>query len=194
MNDFRSFGRGGCEWGDWEDNFEFDDPNDRNGASAYFDSWPECSAMQFRVWHIKEDLKIELKGEGFKISETKTKFFPDDIEGKDCSSYCTTIVFKLTEPQGMVEVVIPSEDIFQDECAIKWDNTYIYDLDDKKALLEIKGVDHYKIEEILTDLQRKNYALNDRVLKLKKIVRKMNRYDIEYEIMLARMAGDFRIT
>ncbi len=191
MNDFRNFSKGGCEWGDWDANFEFDDPNDRNGACVYFDSWPECSAMQFRIWHIKEDLKIELKGDGFKIIDTKSKYYPDDIEGKDCSSYCTVIVFRLIEPQGKVEVVIPSEDIFQDECAIKWDKQYLYDLDDRKAILEIKDVDHYLIEEILTDLQRKNFAIDDRVLKLKKIVRKMQRYDIEYEINIARMQGDF---
>jgi len=191
MNDFRNFSKGGCEWGDWEDNFEFDDPNDRNGACAYFDSWTECSALQFRIWHIKEDLKIELKGEGFKIIKTKTKFFPEDIEGKDCSSYLTTIVFRLIEPQGKVKVVIPSEDIFQDECAIKWDNQYLYDLDDRKAILKIKDVDHYLIEEILTDNQRKNFALDDRLLKLKKIARKMRRFDIEYELDLARMQGDF---
>ena len=192
MKDFRTFGRGGCEWGDWEESaFDCDSPNDRNGACAYFDSWPECSAMQFRVWHIKEDLHIELKGEGFKVTDTKTKFFPDDCEGKDCNSYLTTIVFQIIEPQGRTEVVIPSEDIFQDECVIKWDKKYLYDLDGQKAKLDIKSVDHYKIEEILTAKQRKNYALQDRTIKLKKIVRKMGRYDISSQIDIARMCGDF---
>ena len=194
MRDFRIFSGGGCEWGDWEDNFGFDDPNDRNGACAYFDAWPHCSDMQFRVWHIKEDLGIELTGEGFKITERKTKFFPDDDgEVKDTSSYCTTLVFQLTKPQGMVSVVIPSEDLFQEDCSIKWDEQYIYDIDDQKAHLKIKSTDHYEIKEILSVEQQQHYVLQDRYFKLKSITRKMGDVDLIHQLNLAWLSGDFDI-
>lgn len=192
-DDFRLFSDGSCEWGDWEDNFEFDDPNDRNGACVYFDAWPSCSAMQFRVWHIDKDLKIEIKGEGFKLIETKSKFHPEDIEGKDCSSYCSTFVFQLTKPQGKVEVVIPSETTYEDECAIKWDLHHIYDIGGRRAHLDIKSVDHYEIKEILSTKQKQKYALEDRYFKLKAIARKMNRHDLIRQLDMARIGGDFRV-
>lgn len=194
MLDFRNFRNYGCEWGVWEDNSYFDDPNDRSGACAYFDAWSTCSALQFRIWHIKENLHIELKGEGFNITERETKFFPDeDGEGKDTSSYCTTIVFQLTEPQGKAEVFIPTETLHQDSSSISWEKDFIYDLDGRKAHLDIKAFDHYEIKEILTDHERQSYALEDRVSKLKKIARKMNRYDILWQLDIAEIQGDFRI-
>ena len=194
MKDFRHFRDGGCEWGDWEDNYCYDDPNDRNGACAYFDAWSSCSAMQFRVWHIKEDLHIELKGEGFKIKERVREYHPeDDGEGKDTSTYCTAIIFQLTSPQGMAEVSIPSETLYQDSSSIRWEDGFIYDFDNTKAHLDIKSVDHYEIKEILTENQRQNYALSDRVHKLKKIVRKMNRHDIEFQLLQAYVSGDFQV-
>lgn len=193
-DDFRLFRNGGCEWGSWEDNYCYDDPNDRNGACAYFDAWPTCSAMQFRVWHIKEDLLIELKGEGFKIKERQREFHQsDDGEGKDTSSYCTTIIFQLTAPQGKVGVVIPSETTWDDDTTIKWDDQYIYDFDGRKAHLDIKAFDHYEIKEILTTKQRKHYALQDRFYKLKDIARKMNRSDLMWQLDMARYSGDFEL-
>ena len=193
--DFRLFGHDSCEWGDWEDNSFFDDPNDRNGACAYFDAWATCSAMQFRVWHIKGDLKIEIKGEGFKVIETKSKFHQDEFEdGQDCSSYCSTFVFQLTKPQGKVELVIPSETLhFDNECAIKWDDHYIYDIGGQKAHLEIKAEDHYEIKEILSTKQKQKYALDDRYFKLKTIARKMNRYDLIHQLDMAWIGGDFSV-
>jgi hypothetical protein len=196
--DFRLFGEGSCEWGVWEDNTFFDDPNDRGGACVYFDAWANCSAMQFRVWHIHKDLKIEIKGEGFNLIETKSKFYPDDDLGEentaDCGSYCSTFVFQLTKPQGNVEVVIPSETLyFDDECSIRWDEQYIYDMKGRKAHLEIKSEDHYEIKEILTNKQKQHYALEDRCYKLKSIARKMNRYDLVHQLDMAWIAGDFRI-
>ena len=193
-DDFRRFRNGECEWGYWEDNYCYDDPNDRNGACAYFDAWPTCSAMQFRVWHIKKDLHIELKGEGFKIKNREREYHQsDDGEGKDTSSYCTTIIFQLTAPQGMAEVSIPSETLYQDKSSIRWEDGFIYDLDDIKAHLDIKAFDHYEIKEILTIRERERFALSDRVYKLKSIARKMNRGDILWQIDMAQIQGDFRI-
>ena len=192
--EFRRFRNYGCEWGAWEDNYCYDDPNDRNGACAYFDAWPSCSAVQFRVWHIKEDLHIELKGEGFKIKERERVYHKeDDGYGKDTSSYCTTIVFQLIAPQGMAEVSIPSETLHQYSSSIRWEDGFIYDLDDTKAHLDIKAFDHYEIKEIFTESERQRYALSDRVSKLKGIARKMNRADILWQIDMAQLQGDFRI-
>ena len=193
--DFRLFGHHSCEWGDWEENSFFDDPNDRNGACVYFDAWANCSAMQFRVWHIDKDLKIEIKGEGFKLIETKSNFYPDEFDdGKDCSSYCSTFVFQLTNPQGKVEVVIPSETLhFDNECSIRWDEQYIYDIGGRKAHLEIKAEDHYEIKEIHSTKQKQKYALDDRYHKLKAIARKMNRYDLIHQLDMAWIGGDFRV-
>jgi hypothetical protein len=192
--DFRLFTHDSCEWGDWEDNYYFDDPNERNGACAYFDAWANCGAMKFRVWHIKKDLKIEIKGEGFNLIETKSKFHQDQFEdGKDCSSYCSTFAFQLTKPQGKVEVVIPSETIHEDECAIKWDKHHIYDLSGRKAHLEIKAEDHYEIKEIISTKQKQKYALDDRYHKLKVIARKMKRYDLIHQLDMAWIGGDFRV-
>lgn len=192
IGDFRLFGHHSCEWGDWEDNSFLDDPNDRNGACAYFDAWATCSAMQFRVWHIDKDLKIEIKGEGFNLIETKSKFYPEEIDGQDCSSYCSTFVFQLTKPQGKVEVVIPSETTY-DDSSIRWDEQYIYDFSDRKAHLEIKAEDHYEIKEILSTKQKQKYALDDRYHKLKAIARKMNRYDLIHQLDMAWIGGDFRV-
>ena len=190
--DFRLFRNGGCEWGSWDDNSCLE-PHERSGACAYFDAWPVCGAMQFRVWHIKKDLHIELKGEGYKIKKRECVYHPDDFEGEDQSTYCTTFVFNLTQPKGQVEVSIPSETMWDDNSSIKWGDGFIYDFDHRKSHLEIKAVDHYEIKEILSSNQCQNFALQDRVLKLKSIVRKMNRCDIEYQIDLARYSGDFRV-
>lgn len=192
-DNFRIFRNGECEWGDWEDNSYYDDPKKRSGACAYFDAWPSCSAIQFRVWHIKEDLHIELKGEGFKIIERQCVYHQDEFEGKDISSYCTTLVFQIIEPKGKAEVYIPSETLNEDNSSIKWEDGLLYDLDNRKAQIEIKAVDHYEIKEILTDSERQNFALKDRVHKLTKIVRKMGRDDIEYQLDLARIFGDFQV-
>lgn len=189
--DFRLFRNSGCEWGCWDDN-SCRDPQDRGGACLYFDAWPTCSALQFRVWHIKEDLHIELKGEGYKINKRECVYHPDEYEGVDQSTYCTSIIFQLTEPQGHIEVSIPSETIY-DDSSIKWDDQYIYDLAGRKAHLNRKAEDHYEIKEILTVNQRQNYVLSDRVHKLKKIARNMRRHDIEWELDMARFSGDFTV-
>ena len=97
-DDFRLFSNGGCEWGSWDDN-SCREPHERSGACAYFDAWPVCGAMQFRVWHIKKDLNIELKGEGYKIKKRECVYHPDEYEGEDLSTYCTTFVFNLTQPK-----------------------------------------------------------------------------------------------
>jgi hypothetical protein len=194
--DFRLFGEGECHWGDWEDNSFFDEPCKRNGACVYFDAWATCGAMQFRVWHIKKDLKIEIKGEGFNLIETKSKFHQDEFEdGRDCSSYCSTFVFQLTEPQGKVEVVIPSETLcyYEDQCSIKWDEHHIYDMSGRKAHLKIKAEDHYEIKEILSAKQRQHYALEDRYHKLKAIARKIKRYDLVHQLDMAWVCGDFKV-
>ena len=192
--DFRLFTNDSCEWGDWEDNSYFENPKDRNGACAYFDAWKSCGALQFRIWHIDKDLHIELKGEGFKMRSRKRVYYQeDDGEGNDTSCYCTTIVFRITNPQGKVEVVIPSETLYQDECSIRWDEQYIYDLNGRKAHLDIKAQDHYEIKEILSVKQRQHYALQDRYHKLKSISRKMGRVDILRELDMAWISGDFNL-
>ena len=117
----------------------------------------------------------------------------DDGEGNDTSCYCTTIVFRITNPQGKVEVVIPSETLYQDECSIRWDEQYIYDLNGRKAHLDIKAQDHYEIKEILSVKQRQHYALQDRYHKLKSISRKMGRVDILRELDMAWISGDFNL-
>ena len=191
-DDFRLFSNGACEWGSWDDD-SCREPHERSGACAYFDAWPVCGAMQFRVWHIKKDLNIELKGEGYKIKKRECVYHPNEYEGEDLSTYCTTFVFNITQPKGQIEVSIPSETMWDDNSLIKWEDGFIYDLDHRKAHLEIKAFDHYEIKEILTDIQRQKFALSDRVYKLKNIARKMNRSDILWQIDMAQIQGDFDI-
>jgi hypothetical protein len=97
-------------------------------------------------------------------------------------------------PMIEVVVVIPSETLdFDDECSIRWDKKYIYDIKGRKAHLEIKAEDHYVIKEILSTKQKQKYALDDRYFKLKAIARKMNRHDLIQQLDMAWIGGDFSV-
>lgn len=192
MKDFRVFGDGGPNFGCWDENFHFDDPNDRGGAVAYFDAWSECDSVQMRIWHIDKDLKATFNGEGFKITKSETKFYPDDLDGKDCSSYCTFHTIKITEPSGHIEVTVPNETTYDDNI-IRWGNGKITDFNGRKAHFKKINDDHYKFNEILTLKEKQNYVIEDRYHKLLKIVRKMNRLDLYHQLNMAHISGDFRV-
>ena len=193
MKDFRLFGFGGPEWGNWEDNY-LCEPHERGGASAYFDAWPECNAFCIRVWHIDPKLEINFLGEGFEIVETKQTHHPDkDLEtGKDNSSYCTRYTFKFEE-SGSITVEIPSESYWGEENVIEWGKGKIKDFMGRVAHYERINRDHYKVREILTDYQRKTFAVDDRVIRLQKIAVKMNRFDIQHQLRLCSAMGDFKV-
>lgn len=193
MKNFRLFGEDSREWGSWDDNYIFENPNDRGGAATYFDAWEECGSLQFRIWHIKKDLHIDLIGNGFNIVERKIKFHPDEFQGMDYSSYCTTIIFQLTEPQGQVEVKIPDETFYDDDAIIQWGNGIIKDFIGREAKLDIKALDHYKISEILTPKQKQNFVLEDRVDKLIKIVQGKSWSGLARDLFLAKARGEFKV-
>jgi hypothetical protein len=192
MKEFREFGHGGPEFGCWDENFHFEDPNDRGGACAYFDAWSECNSVQMRIWHIDKDLKATFTGDGFKITKSETKFYPDDIEGKDSSSYCTFHTIKITKLSGHIEVTIPNETTYDDNI-IRWGDGKITDFYGKKAHFKKVNDDHYKFDEILTNKQKQYYVMQDRYYKLLKIAHKMNRPDIHRELNFAHISGDFDI-
>ena len=111
----------------------------------------------------------------------------------DYSSYCTTIIFQITEPQGQVEVKIPDETFYDDDAIIQWGDGIIKDFIGREAKLDIKALDHYKISEILTPKQKQNFVLEDRVDKLIKIVQGKSCPDLARDLFLAKARGEFKI-
>lgn len=193
MKDFKKFGWGNCVFGSWEENFGL--PKDqKSGASVHFDAWPICSAVQVRVWHVKEDLKIKVFGERFVITKKETKFFKDfyEVNQTDESSYCTFFTISIDAVRsGFIKVLIEGEETY-DNNVISWGKGKITDFSGNEA--NLKSVNGgYEIEEILTIKEVQNFALRDRVIKLKKICLNLGLNSAAYEIDLGRIHGDFEV-
>ena len=191
---FRIFSRGSIEVGGYQDN-SYVEPGDRSGAMIIFDAWDVADEFRFRIYHPAKDFPIELKGNGFKIIDRESTYLPDtDWEtGKelDHGEYLTKISFGLIEPTGQVEVECPKRD-WDDSAGIKWNGNRINDLFDCKAELTLSG-NCYKIKEILSDKQRKTYALSDRIYKLKGILKHNRLFEAEYELNIAHIHGGFEL-
>ena len=187
---FRLFTQGGVEFGGWDENPFLEDDQDRSGGVAYFDAWPQCTHFDLRVWHIKEDLKINLKGHGFTILNKESKHIPDSCEmtGRDLSSYLTK--YSLTiESEGVLELELEGE-LPQDNNKLSWEGGTITDFRGREATYkEIQG--GYELREVLSLKEREKFAIVDRVLKLEKMMKSMGDLETHQELILGRIHGDF---
>jgi len=187
---FRLFSQGEAEFGGWSENPFLEDDQDRSGGIAYFDAWPQCTHFDLRVWHIKEDAKINLKGHGFKVINEESKYIADSCEmtGRDLGTYLTKYSFTI-ESEGVLELELEGE-LPQDNNKLSWEGGTITDFRNRKATYkEIQG--GYELREVLSRKELEKFAIVDRVLKLEKMMKSMGDLETHHELVLGRIHGDF---
>jgi hypothetical protein len=194
---FRLFSRGEKFFGGRSDTVE---EANQKGAMLIFDSWEETDYFQMRLWHCSEDLEISLEGSGFKeiereINKHICQYWCFDTDKEiDYEDYCTIVRFSLTESEGSVSVSTNEDFPFDDVAKVSWSEGKITDLDEKEAHLDFVS-NYYKVREILTLSQRREYILEDRIDKLLKISRsqqqvRMRLYSSRYHILKTANMSD----
>jgi len=194
---FRIFNTGSIELGTYEDNCLEENPANHSGAMIIFDAWKQSSYFQFRIYHPDKDLPIKLIGTGFSQLDRTSTYIPttdwETGDELDYGEYETKIEFYLTEPEGQVLVDVPKTFPWDDDCLVRWDSTHIYDIHGCKAKLKVIDTRKYEISELLSDRQKKSYALRDRLSKLKRILKHNRLHEADYQLNLAMMSGGFQL-
>lgn len=193
MKSFKKFGWGEASFGDWEENFG-KPMEEKSGACAYFDCWPSCSSFQMRVWHIKKDQHIKLTGRRFLTMEKETKYIEEYCEHTktDESSYLTIFTININAKlSGFIKVVVEGEDCYDND-TISWGKGKIKDFRGSEAnLTPVKG--GYEVEEILTVKEAQNFAMQDRVDKLRQICMSLGYGNALYQLDRGKVLGDFKV-
>lgn len=152
------------------------DLDPKSGYHVVFDAWSQTYNFVWRVWSINPDLKVEVRGEGFEVvgrdrASMKQSDWDDDEDKPEgeWEDYCHIIKWELRADAGYSEVFLPGIDPLR----VSWSNGVMLDLEGNEARI-VRRVDHVRIVEILTAEERKSYALEDRIDKLMKMVRREN--------------------
>ena len=179
---FKKFSNGHINAGDRED-----DP--KKGAMICFDSWESSTGWAIRVWHFAPKLEINFIGEGFK--QTHRSCEKHEFEGYEDSppsiDYCTKIHFEPTGSAGWLEVKIPDEDMWE-PAKVEWGDGVLKDFYENKADLTVsprKNGVLIEVAERLTDKEKRYYAMDSRLSRLREIARGVS-WDLERSIMLDR--------
>ena len=201
---FRKFSNGSLELGDYDENSD-KAPEDRSGAYLVFDAYLKSrNYFAFRIYHYDKNQKISIESEGCslelrKCEETKTEhhwydFDSDENKSAEVIEYMTTIAWKINDIQGegfiKVEVEGESLDFLMDDAKISWKDGVIKDFYNIKANLVFEG-EILNISEILTDEERKQFVLDDRIYKLKLLLIKSKLVSAYNDLNYAWICGDF---
>tara|TARA_B100001287_G_scaffold271917_1_gene272867 strand:+ start:153 stop:821 length:669 start_codon:yes stop_codon:yes gene_type:complete len=202
---FRKFSYHSIEFGDYEHCYEVS-PEKRSGAFLVFDAYPESpNYFAYRIYHFKKDQEITVKSEGCTILERKCKrseskqiWYDESDEEKEvvCVEYMTTIAWKMDDPingAGHIEVdVVEEYPYFICEPKVSWKDGVVSDFSGFKANLSLEG-NILKINEVLTNAERRQFALDDRIEKLKGICRSKGLFESYRQLDLCWIQGGFRL-
>lgn len=126
--------------------------------------------------------------------EKETKYVEEYCENTktDESSYLTIFTININaEHSGFIKVVVEGEDCYDND-TISWGKGKIKDFRGNEANLKpVKG--GYEVEEVLTLKETQNFAMQDRVKKLREICMSLGLGEALYQIDMGRVLGDFRV-
>lgn len=206
MQEFRKFSNLSLEFGEYDSCHEVA-PEKRSGAFLVFDAWKESNNyFQFRIFHFKKDQEIIVESKGCSILERKcvedqrkdTWYdFESDEEKEGVNiEYMTAISWKIDDPfdEGFFKVDVVGEDLdyynLDDEAKVSWKDGVLKDFGRQKADLTLEG-NRLIISERLTKSEKEQFALSDRVNKLKKICQKKMLVTSFNQLNLNWIAGHF---